>query len=409
MSGRVVTIVLNYRCPEDTVRAVEALRTSDYQDQQTVVVDNSAEGPSTEALRDALGSEVVVLASGDNLGYAGGNNHGIRWARQWLPTYIWLVNPDTVVEPTTLSGLLRTAEAHPDAGIIGCRVLQGGTRPARIESDGGSVDADRLGETPKRHVGRFDEEEDDGRVHDVGWVSGACFMIRTTMIDEVGLLPEEYFLYYEDTEYCRRAQNAGWRTIVDQDTRIWHFRRSFGNLPTVPYLYYTYRNRIHFGVRHFEADVDDVIEQFRPFVERWRAQVARHAEGSLDTYEAIMSMAVTDARDGVFSRSRAIESLELSPTSVPLNELDELAETLARERSQSERDVARLLSRLRRDSAAARRTVELERALNKERRRSTQLEADLQRLRSTRTFRVGRFVRRRIRSLIRFVGWPRRR
>lgn len=392
-AARVGTIVLNYRNIEDTIRCVEALRMSDFLDQRILVVDNAQDGPATAALRDQLEPGITVLASGDNLGYAGGNNYGIKWALQWQPEFVWLVNPDAVAKPNTLSGLVRAADAHPDAGIVGCRMLQGGSRPARIESNGGTLDPARWGAAPKRDTGRFDGEVTETGVRAVDWVSGACFLVRTALIDDVGLLPEEYFLYYEDTDYCLRAQRAGWRTVVTPGTRMWHFRRSSGDLPSASYVYYVCRNRIHFGMRHFNATVDDVVGQLDRFVQRWRTRVEHHAPELLGAYDEIVRMAVADARAGRLGRATELESIPFSPKrATSTGEVAQLTEVLERERRQRARDAKRLLARIKQDSAEVSRVRKLERALERERRHRAGVEAKLRALRSSRSFRVGRVI-----------------
>ncbi|MGH3516220.1 MAG: TylF/MycF/NovP-related O-methyltransferase [Haloechinothrix sp.] len=310
---RVVTVVLNYRHVDDTVRCVRSLRAGDFGDQRILVVDNAEHGPTTDALRRELDPEVTVVASGGNLGYAGGNNVGITWALQQQPDFVWLINPDAVADQGTLSALVEAADAHPDAGVVGCRIVHGGSNPPRIASNGGKVDAKRWGATPLRDSGRLDSEVVESGVRDVGFVSGACILLRTELIRELGMLPEEYFLYFEETDYCVRAQRAGWRTVVTTDTRIWHYKRSTEVLPSAYYLYYMCRNRIHFGRRHFDATADDVIADLAPFLNRLRRRIKQDFPELLGTFEDIVARAFEDGRSGVFGRMPDIETIPFTP------------------------------------------------------------------------------------------------
>jgi GT2 family glycosyltransferase len=246
--ARVATIVLNYRHTEDTVACLAALQRSTCLDQRFIVVDNAAEGPGHDELRAAVTSvtapaaDVTVLATGDNLGYAAGNNAGIRLALERRPEFVLLVNPDLRVTPTTLERLLETARAIPDAAAVGPRIVLSAAEddprapyPARIWFDGGVFDRDRAGATTHLHMGRPENEVPPGPPRDVGYVTGACLLLRADALRSVGLLPEDYFLYFEETDHQQQLAAAGWRLVVEPRARAVHLKRSSGELPTPAY------------------------------------------------------------------------------------------------------------------------------------------------------------------------------
>src|SRR3954451_4580365 len=117
----VASVVLNYRAPQDTLACVRSLRASSVLNQQIIIVDNAAAGPEHEQLRSLFDDRVTVLASGGNLGYAAGNNIGIRTLLATGPDFFFVVNPDVEVGPTALEEMLRAAESVPQAGVIGAR------------------------------------------------------------------------------------------------------------------------------------------------------------------------------------------------------------------------------------------------------------------------------------------------
>lgn len=388
-SASVVAVVLNYRNVADTVRCVRSLRKSHLGDHSIVVVDNAEDGETTAQLRRLLDPEVVIIASGDNLGYAGGNNIGIRFALEQGADYVWLVNPDAVVDPTTLSGLVDAAESDTDVGIVGCRVLDGDSSPERIASIGGWIDAARWGATPLRHSGRFDAEIREDGVRDVGFVSGVSILLRRTLIEDIGSLPEEYFLYFEETDYCLRAQRAGWRTVVQSGVRVRHHQRSRDVIPAAYYVYYFCRNRIHFGARYFAAQPDQVIADLEPVVSGWRRRVTEYAPDRLDTFERLVDQALSDARAGRMGRAREVESLSLSGGTKRSPAFD--AERCGR-------DVQRLLRRIGKDAS---KVAELKDSLDRERlarkvaeRELDQARAQTRALRASRSFRIGRAITR---------------
>ncbi|MFN8075526.1 MAG: glycosyltransferase family 2 protein [Kineosporiaceae bacterium] len=294
----VATVVLNYRGIDDTVACVRALMGSTVLDQRIIVVDNEAPGPEHDALRAAVPERVEVVATGGNLGYAAGNNVGIRMAMQRRPEYVWLVNPDLRVEPETLEGLLATAHAIKDAGVIGPRIVHGGTTPSKIWFDGGIFDRAKDGATSHLHDGRLEADVPVTGPRDVGYVTGACMLVRADVVRTVGTIPEDYFLYFEETDYCQRVKAAGWRLLADPRARAVHHKRSSGDLPTVAYVYYMRRNKELFA-RAMGLDTARVVAQFeKVWVDPWRANITRRAPGWVETFDALIAQAAADAAAG---------------------------------------------------------------------------------------------------------------
>jgi hypothetical protein len=333
--ARVATIVLNYRNTEDTVACLTALQRSTCLDQRFVVVDNAAPGPAHDALRAAVtaatapATGVTVVASGGNLGYAAGNNLGIRLAlglgpaagpRATVPggspaasaggprrpEFVLIVNPDLHVEPTTVERLLAAARAVPDAAAIGPRIVFGeadGSVPrggrARIWFDGGIFDRSRAGATTHLNLGRTEREVPPGPPRDVDYVTGACLLLRADALRTVGLLPEDYFLYFEETDYCQQLLAAGWRLVVDTRARAVHHKRSSGSLPTPAYTYYMRRNKQLFA-RRMGLDEAAAVEEFRQvWVDPWRRNVGNRAPHWQPTFDALVARAEADAAAGV--------------------------------------------------------------------------------------------------------------
>lgn len=292
---RIATVVVNYRYDDDTVRCLTSLQASEYADQRIIVVDNTEPEHSDAVLTELLDPAVEVVTVGDNVGFAAGCNIGIRAAMRTGVDFVWLVNPDAVVGQETLGRLLDTAAAEPDAGIVGCRILDGG-HPARILFNGGVITGN--GSTFHADAGEFDPAVPDGTVRDVDYVTGACFLIRRDTLRQIGLLCEDYFLYYEETDYCIRAQRAGWRTVLAPHARTWHYKRSAGKHPPPHYVYYMCRNRVHFSRRFFTATMAEIEAELERFIAAWRRQVADHAPELSAAYDRIVDAALADGRDG---------------------------------------------------------------------------------------------------------------
>ncbi len=313
LGHRVAAIVLHYKHLDDTVRCVSALQDSDHRDLEITVVDNDANPETHRELRRRLDPRVELIATGENLGYAGGNNVGIREALDRRVGFVWIVNPDLIVERDTLSGMMALARRQTDAGCIGSRILLGGSKPARIWFDGGRVDWASGGSATHLNPGVQAALLGSQGDRPVDYVTGASLLIRRSVLEEVGLLPEEYFLYFEETDFCMRARDAGWSSMIATDVVAWHHKRSADKLPTAYYTYYWPRGRALFARRYAGPDIDvqampDVVEWF----DGWRGNVAAHAPAWLPEFERLFKLGLSDGEAGRTGRRLDIERAEVA-------------------------------------------------------------------------------------------------
>lgn len=307
---RVVTVVLNYRHYDDTLRCVASLQASTFLDHHIIVVDNTEPEKQWAGFRSMLDRCVELIDGGGNNGFAAGCNLGIQRGLDLGAEYIWLVNPDMMVGPDTLAQLLATADHHSDAGVVGCRILDDQRSP-RILFNGGVIDADRGGSTWHLDQGTADGKVPD-ELREVDYVTGACFLVRRSVVRRVGLMPEDYFLYFEETDWCLRIRAAGWRLLIAPDARAWHFKRSTGNLPAPYYMYYMLRNRVHFSKRHFGSEFEATRADMNEFVERWRAKVEEHAPEHVGTFDKLVEIAFEDGRNGRLGRRDDIHEFAMA-------------------------------------------------------------------------------------------------
>ena len=134
-------------------------------------------------------------------------------------------------------------------------------------------------------------------VIDVDYVTGACMLVRRSMIEDIGPVPERYFLYYEETDWCVRAQRAGWRTMVDQRARMIHHKRSSDALPRPYYLYYMTRNRVLFAEESLGVDGEAALRDLdEHFLGPWRERVAAREPSLLRAFDEIVELAKADGR-----------------------------------------------------------------------------------------------------------------
>ncbi|MEA2000491.1 MAG: glycosyltransferase family 2 protein, partial [Actinomycetota bacterium] len=212
---RVFAILLNFRNPGDTIRCMASLRRSVEREFHPVIVDNASGGDDVERLRHAFGPAVPVLETSTNIGYAAGNNVGIRHALERDADYVWILNPDTEVEPNTLQLMMTTMAARPDAGFAGTLNLFGGSSPPVIQFAGGFIDwqAGAVAESMGRGQPLSTRPERDP--YEVDYVAGTSMLVRRRVFEDVGLLPEQYFLYFEETDFQVRAARKGWKSVIN--------------------------------------------------------------------------------------------------------------------------------------------------------------------------------------------------
>jgi len=294
---RVFTIILNYRDTDDTLRCVSSLRESSYRWQSVVVIDNGSDSESATALVDGLPATTLIL-SADNLGYAGGNNLGIRHALNRGADYVWILNPDTEVQPETLERMVQTMTRYPEIGIAGARVLNGRNGGQTIWFNGGRIDWSTGARTSHMDSGQRDSEVPGDRIHDVDYVTGASMLVRREVFDDVGLLPERYFLYFEETDFNVRAHRRGWRLVVDPRARLLHYQRSWGNVPGPQYIYYITRNQLLFASTFSSLPLEITQEHFQRPIEQWRQKIARANASWVPAYDRLIGSAMEDGRAG---------------------------------------------------------------------------------------------------------------
>jgi len=169
---------------------------------------------------EAAYPEVTTVATGRNLGFAEGNNVGLRAALAAGADYVLLLNNDTLVAADLLQQLVPEAEHRPDAGAI-CPLIYYLDPPDRIWYAGARFDARRGHNGRHTGYGETDHGQYD-RVREIGRATGAAMLVRRSVVEEVGLLDGELFLQVEDVEWSLRMRRAGWRIFFAPEGKVWH-------------------------------------------------------------------------------------------------------------------------------------------------------------------------------------------
>lgn len=215
---RVSVIVLTWNQRAVTLECLDSLREQHYPNAEIILVDNGSEDDTVAAVRAGY-PEVSIVENGRNLGFAEGNNTGIRQALRGEADYVVLLNNDTAVDPKMLELLVAPLEADRTIGITGPKMLYF-DHPETIWCAGNRIDQ-RTGESIRLRAEEADETRDES-MQEVDFITACAICLRREVIETIGLLDERFFIYYEETDWCARAVAAGWRVIYVPQARLWH-------------------------------------------------------------------------------------------------------------------------------------------------------------------------------------------
>jgi GT2 family glycosyltransferase len=220
-------IIISWNVRSDLAACLESVRTGlgDLR-AEVVVVDNASGDGSPEMLAEQF-PEVILLRNSHNAGFAGANVQGMALAHG---RYLLLLNPDTLVPAGALGQLVAFADAHPQAGVVGPRLVYGDGRlqyscrcfPTLTAALFRNTWLGGLLRRARASACYLMEDWDHASVREVDWVSGACLLIRREAYEQVGTLDTGFYWGSEDVDYCWRMHKAGWQVLYTPEPVITH-------------------------------------------------------------------------------------------------------------------------------------------------------------------------------------------
>ncbi len=246
---KVFIIILNWNGWPDTRECLASLEKINYENFEVVLIDNASKGDYRLPTTDYR-FKITAIYNQENLGFATGNNQGIKIALEQNANYILLLNNDTTVEVDFLEKLIDAAQDDEKTGIVG-PVIHYHDEPKKIQFAGGKINWLK---TKGEHLTVINALQPPlklrggaGELYLVDYITGCCLLIKREVIEKIGLLSEDYFLYYEDADWCLQAKKAGYECVLAREAKIYHKQsRSAGEF-SYPYIYYHSRNGLICG------------------------------------------------------------------------------------------------------------------------------------------------------------------
>ena len=249
-------VIVNYNAREHLVNCLQSLiRDRPATDHEVIVVDNGSSDQSADSIRMRF-PWVKLVRLGENVGFAAGNNAGIRASRGDL---LLLLNNDTLVPPGAIDSLVGALVSHPEAGVAGPRLVDRDARPelsfGPMISPFGELRQKVATVLHRRGVEAVSAwvDRETRREQYVDWVSGACLLVYREDAESVGLLDERYFLYTEDVDFCAAIRARGRKVLFTPAAEVVHLRgRSRSTAPAAMNAAYR-RSHIAFYEKHHPA------------------------------------------------------------------------------------------------------------------------------------------------------------
>lgn len=253
-------ILVNWNGKEDTLDCLVSLGNLKAQSAKlkVIVIDNGSTDNSVEVIREKF-PDVEVIETCKNLGFAGGNNLGIKRALEAGADFVWLLNNDTVVDKNALVALV-DAFSDERVDIAGSKIYFSPGREyhkARYTKEdhghvlwyaGGLIDWKNM-YASHRGVDEVDNGQYD-RIQETSFVTGCSMMVKREVFEKIGLLDEKFFAYLEDLDFCLRASQMGYKLLYVPQSVVWHKNAGSSGVGSDTHLYYMTRNRLFIGMHY---------------------------------------------------------------------------------------------------------------------------------------------------------------
>ena len=283
MDKKIYIILVNYNGYKDTIECLESLKKLDYKNYQIIITDNNSSDQSIENIcqwayekkvdfilyskqeaeeggisdkEKLISNPLILIDAQENDGFAAGNNIALKYALKKDDfEYIWLLNNDTIVDKNALKELVKGIEKYENVGAVGSKILYY-DRPELLQNVGSKIVENSFFRLCKPILDLNKENIDTGQYDydfDVNDIMGASLLVKKEVIASVGLMPEEYFLYGEETDWNFNIQKHGYKLMTIYRSKIFHKKsRATGGDQSSITLYYRTRNQFILNKKYMQ-------------------------------------------------------------------------------------------------------------------------------------------------------------
>ena len=258
----VSVVTVNYKTPSLCIDSLASILPANGDNIDVILVDNASNDASVDKINTAISvngwKEISVVSAETNAGFSAGNNIGIKAS---AGDYVLLLNSDTIVRPGAIEIMAKTLAEYPSTGMVSPRLEWSDGTPQescfRFHRPINELIRSAATGPVTRILKRFEVPlavSDEPSYPE--WTSFACVMIRRQVFEDIGLLDEEFFMYFEDVDFCKRAREAGWNIIHNPDAHVVHLRGGSSPVKSqtakrkrLPRYFYESRTRYYY--KHF--------------------------------------------------------------------------------------------------------------------------------------------------------------
>lgn len=272
---KIFIIILNWNRFKDIAECLESVRKTDYPNYDIIVVDNASVDGSVEKVKE-LFPEIILIKNNENLGFAGGNNVGMKYAINNGADYVWLLNNDTVVTKDTLTNLILTGERIPDVGLLSPMIYDS-IRKDVVQYYGSLLDRRKFVQKKINDIKRFSLLDRND-----SYLWGTALLIKRKVIEAIGYLNEDLFAYWEDADYSIRALKTGFYNKIEPKAIIFHRHHAGDNGDRqMPFHYYYYMKRNEYIFWKSQLSGFRRIKFLQKYISSFFGEIAWHKENGL--------------------------------------------------------------------------------------------------------------------------------
>lgn len=314
---RIGIVICNYNKSDYVKNCVSSLLKQSINYLDIYVVDNASTDNSIVVLQNNFEDQITIIYNEENLGGAGGFDRGIEYCMEQGYTYILLVDNDTYFDVNAVELMYQYLETHGSVGMCGAGILQM-KNPDYIQEIGGMVDYQFYGLAPNYRDQKISNNIPE--TVECDFLAACALLVRREVIEKIGVMRKDYFVYWDDIEWSRRCKDAGYRLVALRDAHVWH--NWSANVLTKSNAfteYYGRRNKLRFFATYIEEkDIDLFIDN--ALRNMFNIIYGHYRKGAFQEMKASI-YALDDMIHGVWGKAPAIKTSVETVAEIPLEKL----------------------------------------------------------------------------------------